>query len=68
MTRHEDGLKDCFNQMPLNRIWGFHGGIVHHHNDFIALMIEAAKDLWNVGNLPDYTALQARKQPSSDTM
>jgi hypothetical protein len=55
----------------LSRIWGSHGSeyedgcllgllSIHRPDD------GGSKDLWNVGKLlPDYTALQPRRQPSS---
>jgi hypothetical protein len=47
----------------LSRIWGSHGGwydMSHRPDD------GGSKVLWNVGKLlPDYTALQPRRQPSS---
>jgi hypothetical protein len=49
--------------IQLSRIWGSYGG---EYEDGDRPDDGGSKDLWNDGKLlPDYTALQPRRQPSS---
>jgi hypothetical protein len=67
-NRGSRGVTSGNNALHISEIWGSHGG---EYEDGCLLVDECpddggSKHLWNVGKLlPDYTAQQPRRQPSS---